>query len=90
MINITPERIKTIPPASRSVKVSLNTKMPIMTAVNGSSAPRIADGVEPMSRIETVSSINAMIDGTMASIKANPYCRGVVNSIRCVSGLKNE
>ena len=45
---ITELKISTMPKASRRVKSSPKRKMPISTAVRGSSAPMMAVGVEPM------------------------------------------
>ena len=46
-ITITAPNIRTMPMARLTVKGSLNTKMPMSTAVRGSKAPRMAVGVDP-------------------------------------------
>ena len=46
-ITTTAPNIRTMPMARLTVKGSLNTKMPMSTAVRGSKAPRMAVGVDP-------------------------------------------
>ena len=90
MMSNTPESISKMPQTSLKVSGSPNTVMPMNTAVSGSNAPIIADGVEPMLRMDIVISTSDKKVGTMANIKANSHDLGVGRAWMCVSGDRKE
>ena len=65
-----------MPTANRRVNVSEKTKMPIMTAVTGSRAPMMAEGVEPILLMEMFMKNSEITVGNRASWVAQPHCFG--------------
>lgn len=73
IISVTAAIIISIPHSIRGVNASPNTVTPIMTAVTGSNAPRIAVGVEPMYCMALVVHRNDIAVGNMASAMRLPH-----------------
>ena len=74
--SVTPKRMSRMPTANRKVNVSEKTKMPIMTAVTGSRAPMMAEGVEPILLMEMFMKNSESTVGNRASWVAHPHCFG--------------
>lgn len=72
MIMMTAESIIVMPIRRREVSGSLKTKVPIATAVTGSSEPMMAVGVEPMRRTAIAIVTSEMSVGTMPSMSEKP------------------
>ena len=68
MIITTAQSIIVMPMRRREVRGSLNTMVPMATAVTGSSEPMMAVGVEPMSRTAMAIVTREMSVGTMPSM----------------------
>ena len=73
MINVTAKMIINIPQLNLSVRDSPKTVTPKKTAVRGSSAPRMAVGVEPMYWIACVVQRNDIAVGKMANATKLPH-----------------
>ena len=73
MIRVTAKTIINMPQLNLNVRDSPKTVTPKKTAVKGSSAPRIAVGVEPMYWIAWVVQRNDMAVGKMASAIRLPH-----------------
>ena len=84
-----PVRMSAMPSPSRAVIRSPNTVMPKMMAVTGSSAPRMAVGVEPMYWMALVVQRNEMAVGKIdsASTLSHMYQRDGTVSSTPVSSL---
>ncbi len=72
-ITDTAPMMRMMPTTSVIVSTSPNTHMPIATAVTGSSAPRIAVGVEPIYCIEPVVHRNDTAVGKIANPATQPH-----------------
>ena len=73
IISVTAAIIISIPHSIRGVNASPNTVTPIMTAVTGSNAPRIAVGVEPMYCIALVVHKKEIAVGKTANANRLPH-----------------
>lgn len=80
MMSNTAVRMSAMPTARRVVNDSPKQKQPMATAVIGSSAPRIAVGVEPISLTAIAISTNESTVGISASCAAYSHWCGVVSS----------
>ena len=76
MMSVTATRISKTPVPMRSVNRSPKTATPKNNAVTGSSAPRIAVGVEPMRRMAPAIATSETIVGKSASATALTHIRG--------------
>lgn len=76
MMSVTATRISATPTPMRSVNRSPKTMTPKNNAVTGSSAPRIAVGVEPMRRMAPAIVTSETIVGNSASETALTHIRG--------------
>ena len=76
MMSVTATRISATPTPIRNVKRSPKTMTPKNNAVTGSSAPRIAVGVEPMRRMAPAIVTSETIVGNNASETALIHIRG--------------
>ena len=72
MMMITAVSIMAMPMRRREVSGSLNTMVPMATAVTGSSEPMMAVGVEPMRRTAMAMVTSEMSVGTMPSMSEKP------------------
>ena len=72
MIITTAHSIIVMPMRRREVRGSLNTMVPMATAVTGSSEPMMAVGVEPMRRTAMAIVTSALSVGTMPSMSEKP------------------
>ena len=78
MMMTTAVSIMAMPMRRREVRGSLKTRVPMATAVTGSSEPMMAVGVEPMRRTAMAMVTSEMSVGTMPSMSEKPSCVGVV------------
>ena len=72
MMMTTAQSIMAMPMRRREVRGSLNTMVPMATAVTGSSEPMMAVGVEPMRRTAMAMVTSEMSVGTMPSMSEKP------------------
>ena len=77
---MTAERMSAIPMTRRREKASSKTVTPMTTAVTGSRAPRIADGVDPIFLMAIFMRKRDRTVGSRASWMAHVHCRGVWRS----------
>ena len=83
--------IMAMPMRRREVRGSLNTMVPMATAVTGSSEPMMAVGVEPMRRTAMAMVTSEMSVGTMPSMSEKPNWVSVVRGCNAPQpGLTSE
>ena len=87
-ISITPVRIKIIPIAIFSVKISWKNIKPKIIAVNGSKAPNIAVIVGPTNFIPIVVASSEIIVGIIANPNANAHKIGEFKACNSVQKFK--
>ena len=87
----TAQRIMVMPMSRREVRGSLKTRVPMATAVTGSSEPMMAVGVEPMRRTAMAMVTSEMSVGTMPSMSEKPNWVVVVRGCNAPQlGLMSE
>ena len=77
MMSTTPAKISSMPIPNRSENVSPKIRTPMQTAVTGSSAPMMAEGVEPIRLIEIFMKKSESTVGSRANCTAQAHCMGV-------------
>ena len=77
MMRTTPARMSRMLMPKRNENASPKISTPIHTAVTGSRAPMMAEGVEPIRLIEIVMKKSESTVGRRANCRAHPHCIGV-------------
>ena len=88
IISVTAKMTKAMPMARRGVRVSLNSRTAMATAVTGSTAPRMATGVLPIFWMAALVHISEKAVGNRAMPKAEGQSIQLLLRVRMQLGSK--